>query len=899
MGLPATDLARLSTLLDEAEEVEPTERECWLASLQGESARLAPALRDLLARQASMETDDLLERPPAFAAVAAGPAAGDAVGPYRLLSELGSGGMGAVWLAERADGSLKRKVALKLPHLTWAPGLAERFAREREILASLEHPHIARLYDAGLDVKGRPFMALEYVEGQPLDVYCREHASSIPARLRLLLQVAEAVAFAHSRLVLHRDLKPANILVTAGGEVRLLDFGVAKLMQGDSTAETALTQASGRALTLDYASPEQICGEAIGTASDVYSLGVLAFELLAGVRPYRLKRGSVAELEEAITGQDVPLASAVSQEASTVKALRGDLDAILNKALKKSPTERYTTVDALAQDWRRHLEGAHVLARRDSMGYRVRRLVTRHRVPLAAAGLATAAFVLALGFGAATLVVTALLVGVGAALWQARAAARQRDHALTLLSRTEGVVEFLNLLITEAAESRRPVTVNNLLARSEALAMTAFRHAPEQQALVLSILGSQYQHLEEKEKAEALFKRAVDAARDSDDASFKARLECEHAVSVGVLRRLDEARTRLLEIADRTDIDSGTAALCLHYLSFIAIQHRDGPTAVSYARQALEKLKSTPRASLVTEASSMTHLASGLALCGRIREADQVFETVLARYAKLGREASPVTTLIRNDRAVIHSNSGDPRAALAIYDENAALIAERGDGGPSTTPLHNRAVALHAKGLVDAAIESYILALAAAERAGDRYGVRATLGCLSNAALDNGRIEDAQILLKRAEDVGAGMSQAEAPERWRLHLIRGRLALATGQFGQAREEFTAVIDGRRPTNITLIALSRRAELGLLEGDLNAALRDAEDAIELGIKLQGGKHYSWRTGDASLWHGRILEAQGERGQARAAYETALAHFSSTVDPSHPALRQLRQLLADAK
>ena len=209
---------------------------------------------------------------------------GALVGPYRLLRELGIGGMGAVWLAERADGTLKRQVALKLPRAAWSRGLAERMARERDILASLEHPHIARLYDAGTDAQGRPFLALEYVEGQPIDVYCHERALNIPARLQLLLQVAHAVAFAHSRLVIHRDLKPSNILVTADGQVRLLDFGIAKLMEGDRTQETQLTQLAGRALTLDYASPEQIRGEPIGTASDVYSLGVVAYELLAGAK---------------------------------------------------------------------------------------------------------------------------------------------------------------------------------------------------------------------------------------------------------------------------------------------------------------------------------------------------------------------------------------------------------------------------------------------------------------------------------------------------------------------------------------------------------------------------------------------------------------------------------------
>jgi len=333
-------LARLSVLLDTALDLPESERDSWLGHLKGDDAALGTTLRELLVRHAAKETADLLERPPAFIVTGAASDVselrdGDSVGAYRLERLLGRGGMGEVWLAERIDGTLKRKVALKLPHVTWAPGLAERFAREREILSGLEHPNIARLYDAGVDAQGRPYMALEFVEGQPLDEYCNSRALSIEARLKLLLQVAEALAFAHSRLVVHRDLKPGNILVTGDGQVRLLDFGIAKLLDGGTAQETALTKAGGRALTLDYASPEQIRGEPIGTASDVYSLGVVAFELLAGARPYRLKRESAAALEQAITSDALPLASAVADDQARRKSLRGDLDAILNTALKK------------------------------------------------------------------------------------------------------------------------------------------------------------------------------------------------------------------------------------------------------------------------------------------------------------------------------------------------------------------------------------------------------------------------------------------------------------------------------------------------------------------------------------------------------------------------------------
>ncbi len=407
---------RLNALLDEALEMPAAERAAWMQRLQDEPADLLGTLRRLLETPARADTHDFLDAPPrlfnpaSFEADAAAPQPGVQVGPYRLIGVLGEGGMGSVWLAERSDGQLKRRVALKLPHVTWAGNLAERMARERDILATLDHPNIARLYDAGVDAMGRPWLALEYVQGRSIDVYARELAFHMPARIALLLQVCSAVAYAHSRLVIHRDLKPSNILVNDEGQVRLLDFGIAKLVQGDHTEATALTRLSGRALTPDYASPEQVRGEALGTASDVYSLGVVAYELLAGRRPYKLKRGSAAELEEAIAGVEPPLASDCASTPALKKALRGDLDAILNKALKKKPGERYATVDTLADDLRRHQRGHAVLARPDSRAYRLRKYVGRHRVGVAAS---------------AALLLTAA-GGTAVSVWQA---AQAREHA--------------------------------------------------------------------------------------------------------------------------------------------------------------------------------------------------------------------------------------------------------------------------------------------------------------------------------------------------------------------------------------------------------------------------------------------------------------------------------------
>ena len=275
-----------------------------------------------MSRSAQVETGEFLNTLPKFdlppddgRRAAHGEQPGDVVGPYRLVRELGSGGMGVVWLAERTDGLIKRPVALKLPHGAWKrAGLAERMAREREILATLSHPNIAHLYDAGV-TRRRAALPRHRIRRRHTHrcVLPRAAARGADARLELFAQAADAVAYAHGKLVVHRDLKPANILVTAGGQVRLLDFGIAKLLEDGQATETRLTELSGRALTPDYASPEQILGEPLTVASDVYSLGVVLYELLCGQRPYKLQRDSRGALEEAILQADPPLPSAVAE----------------------------------------------------------------------------------------------------------------------------------------------------------------------------------------------------------------------------------------------------------------------------------------------------------------------------------------------------------------------------------------------------------------------------------------------------------------------------------------------------------------------------------------------------------------------------------------------------------
>jgi serine/threonine protein kinase len=377
MALSAVQMRQMSRLLDEALPLDADGRRRWLASLAADCRDLVPALRQALATAShELVTLPKLRGSTGASIRACTLKAGERVGPYQLVRELGAGGMAEVWLAHRADGAYKRTVALKLPTLArWRKDLAPRFARERDILASLEHANIARLYDAGVSPDGLPYLAMEFVAGRPLTTWCDARCIGLRERLKLLLQVLDAVQFAHTRQVIHRDLKPSNILVAESDQVRLLDFGIAKLLEKEEEADrSALAQFYARALTPDYASPELLRGGRVAAASDVYSLGVVLYELLTGGRPYQLKPWIAGNrLERAIERIRVDKPSAqVRPGAGIARAttqdrligrLRGDLDAIALKALAKAPEDRYPTAAALADDLQAYLSGEPVEAR--------------------------------------------------------------------------------------------------------------------------------------------------------------------------------------------------------------------------------------------------------------------------------------------------------------------------------------------------------------------------------------------------------------------------------------------------------------------------------------------------------------------------------------------------------
>ena len=721
-GLRA-DWQRLSALLDEGLSLDEADRAAWLASLDGDAATHRETLERLLADAGAVETDDRFAVLPPFdlprephAGAAADAAPSELVGPYRLISELGRGGMGVVWLAERADAQPRRKVALKLPHIGWAPGLAARLTRERDILASLEHPNIARLYDAGVDALGRPYLALEYVDGTPIDRYGDAHALPLRGRLELVLKVAAAVAHAHTRLVVHRDLKPSNVLVTAAGELRLLDFGIARLLhddaaggEGASDGATEITRLGGRALTPDYASPEQIRGEAIGTSSDVYGLGVLAFELLAGSRPYRLKDVAADGLAEAIARVDVPLASRVATDPARARQLAGDLDAILNKALKKDPAERYAGVAAFADDIERYLRHEPVVARPDAFGYRLRKFVARNTVQVVAG----------------TVVGVAVLAGSGVALWQARVARLEAAHA-------EQVKAFV-LSILAGANEDSGANAQTTAADVLKVAATRIDHdlvdRPDTAVELMTAIGSGLLGLGRNDDAAALLRKAIALGtaklgpQDLDTLAAGATYG-ETLIELGQFKEAKVVIAPIVDAARR----AGAVPLemqAMRALSSVQLSLGDLDGGIALAQAAVDAIGSSDKVRKNDEISAWNALANALAFADRpgltnaarhslalSRElfGDRITTPLLVARTQIGRgllaenktaaglaelssalddsihalgPTHPETSYIANYLGYARLEAGDPPGAVQAFQAAVVATAPTVDSSPS------------------------------------------------------------------------------------------------------------------------------------------------------------------------------------------------------------------------
>ena len=695
MDLGKEDWAVLSALLDQALELPPEQRQTWL----DQQVDLPDHLRTVASGLVKPQSDTFsLPTLPRYADAdlhsldATEPqslAGGTQIGPYRLLREVGQGGMGTVWLAERSDATLKREVALKLPHSTLTNRhLAERFNRERDILATLVHPHIARLYDAGITSEGRPYLALEYVDGEPLGNYCEARNLPIAARLKLFLQVLAAVQYAHNQLVVHRDLKPSNVLVTADGQVRLLDFGIAKLLTDGQAQETELTQLGGRALTPQYAAPEQILGQPISTAVDVYALGVMLYELLTGVFPYRLKRDSRGALEEAILETEAIAPSRALDTSAAYRSqrhlLRGDLDTIILKALKKAPAARYATVSAFADDLRRFLLGEPVLAQPDSTMYRTGKFLRRNRW----------------GVVAAVVVVTSLSAGLGFSLWQAQVAQKEARTASAVKDFMQGI------FLTNSAQQSDPLrarqtTARDLLDIGAGKLDAALGQAPQAKLEMLKMYSELYSQLDLPERAVEFAQQYLNLTRTVYGNNGPQTIEAL-LVLVASLRGwspddprigplLNEAGTLLEHGNNNSEVQAVHAVLAAEYFA-----DREFAKAYSYAHRAAELQR--------TAAPDSNDVAMVLAKAARIdlqagdctNAARLAAEGVVAAHASTAKgEAGSGGNVVLAPLQEVQGRAawcqGDRPAAQAHLRE--ALVSARkffGDGDTETVRIQAR-----------------------------------------------------------------------------------------------------------------------------------------------------------------------------------------------------------------
>lgn len=593
------ELKRALDAFDRALDLDEGERAAWLAALSATDERLAGRVGALLAAHAQARAERFMHEPVQLP-VAGQDGSGDGVangglspgamlGPYRLVRELGAGGMGVVWLAERADGLFKRPVALKLPHVgPHAKAFAERFAREREILAALDHPDIARLYDAGISAQGQPYLAIEYVEGERLDTWCDRQRLGLAERVRLFIDVQHAVQYAHGRLVVHRDLKPANILVTREAGVKLLDFGIARLLGDPASDQTAITQIGGVALTPDYASPEQITGSPIGVASDIYSLGVVLYELLLGHRPYKLQRQSRGALEEAIVAVDVARPSEVAIDDAVAdrrasdperlrRQLKGGLDTILLAALAKAPAARFETCSAFADDLQRYLDGRPLRVRPETSLSQARKFVLRHRWSVGATA------------GVVLLVLGSALV----ALVQAIRAREEAARADAIRSFVVGVFER-NSAAQPDPEKARATTARQLLdlGRDELLAEPG--REPAVTEALLDTFAEMYIQLGLGEEGLRLNRARLALSRAAFGDLDPRTLDAQRGVAAGLLNQdsADEERfalaTDLLAKLDRLGDQQSLLRARAHRLLAEVLSNRSDAHAFEHFKRAAE-----------------------------------------------------------------------------------------------------------------------------------------------------------------------------------------------------------------------------------------------------------------------------------------------------------------------
>jgi len=893
--LSAGEYARLSELIDSCLTLSPAARTDWLSRLETEDRRSAEILRRLFATWDAADFGPLPETGEVLnlhlAPLDRGEEAlvGRHVGPYRVLSLLGQGGMGSVWLAERADGLFARQVALKLVNpVLMGRQVTERFAREREILASLSHPHIARLFDAGFTDEGQPFLALQYVSGRSITVFCDERQLTVEERLQLFLQILSAVQYAHAHLIVHRDLKPSNILVTEEGEVQLLDFGIAKLLKEGEARETELTQLGGRALTPDYAAPEQIAGEPITTAADVYALGVIFYELLTGQRPYRLKRDSRGALEEAIIAADpvppshVALSESVAQARGTssrrlTNALRGDLDTLATKALKKSPSERYATANAFGEDIARFLRGDVVLAQRDSVAYRAAKFAQRHRLAIAAVGV----------------LMLTLAGGLAATTWQAQVARRQANRAAA-------VQDFLIGLFDAADPNKtqgREVTVRELLDLGASDLQKKLAAQPQLQEILDGVLVELYGKLGDENKAKPLAEARRDLALIAEGADSLEYGDALYALAKveGELGRNELAEKTFREAAavfgHHAKAREGELLLIERRRAFVLIDMHRAKEAREIMLAILPKLAAHFGVSSWEFADGQARIAETYAAEGDHPRAAQIFDSLEPFMIRPPPDHVLDGAELRANQGYVQWLAGrldaaekSTRKALAAYDDIL---------GPNNSASIRQQRMLGVE-LMDAGrfAEAAAVLDANGERAAHYYGAHDGETALNQsyrvtALLMVGRSADAEAIGRQAVADAESKENLTASE---IRSIKRRWALAQMFASKAKEASDLLQEIAAQEENSSDMSNRHATTLLYEAGAQNALHRFDPAAQLAQQsaelLVGDPDSAVLLGKAQLTEALARAYAGDTARSAAVVQAAEANLKRRLSPDHP-------------
>jgi eukaryotic-like serine/threonine-protein kinase len=912
---------RLSPYLDRVLELDDDQRVTWLAALRTDDPALAADLERLVAERRLLSQMGFLDggvsggAPPSLA--------GQRIGPYTLDSPVGQGGMGTVWRARRSDGRFEELVAIKLLNLSLVGRPADqRFQREGAFLARLRHPHIAHILNAGVSELGQPYLVLEHIDGQQIDDYCDSRRLGVHARLRLFLDVLQAVAHAHAHLIVHRDIKPSNVLVTAEGHVKLLDFGIAKLLEREAEGAHAstLTREGGACLTPRYAAPEQLMGGPITTATDVFSLGVLLYELLTGRHPAGDLGQPPAQWMRAIVDGDPPRGSRAvaaspgcsAADAATIAArrastparlrreLRGDLDNILAKALEKTALDRYPSVSALAEDLRLFLSERPISARPDTLAYRTVKFVRRNRTTAVLTGLA--AMMLAVGLaGTATQARRATRQAAIANTERQRAnleagrASEQRDFALRQLSRAEAINDLNRFVLSDAAPSGKPFTAGDLLARAEHLLARQQDDAGDDSRVeVLMAIGRQYQVMEQHARARRLLEQAHDLAGRFPDRSLRAKAGCALAGVLALSGDGGRAEALIQEaeaLLPRDPQFSPYRVFCLQRATEVAQDLGDERLGLERALETQRELRHLRFPSPRLEASVVMTLAEAYRVAERSREAAEAFARAHALIVSLGRADTDQAVTLLNNWSLALRDLGRPLEAERLLKKGLLLGSPDGTlGAASPMMLTNYARVLLD---LDRGAEAATLAeqaYARARRAGNDLVVghsllvRLSIYCRRRAL--GSAVSAYAELERRVRGYSPGHStrQALLAAAWLLAESRGDLHAAR----RSADRFIAVLESE-PAPVALgVFLRRRAELKLKLQLPEQALADAERALGQ-LRGQGDGDPSSHIGLAQLTFGRTLQAERRVAEARAAFEAALGNLRPTLGEAHAETR----------